>query len=54
MKKKNEKFSKKIFLIFFFFFSIIRGPESGKEKTGSPEFGHLKIYRTSGPDSMSG
>ena len=32
----------------------VKSPESGKEKTGSPESRHLKICRTSGPDVMSG
>ena len=50
LKKKIENFEIK----FLDFFSILKGPESGKEKTGSPESGHFKICRTSGPDVISG
>ena len=41
-------------LFFWFFFLLLRVRSPGRKKTGSPESGHLKICRTSGPDVMSG
>ena len=54
MKKKNWKKILKKKKKILDLFSILKGPESGKEKTGTPESGHFKICRTSGPDVMSG
>ena len=57
MKKKLKKnFEKKNFLNnFFFVFFYIKGSGVRKgKKTGSPESGHFKICRTSGPDVISG
>ena len=51
-KFKKKNLEKKIFC-FFLIFSIIKGPESRKEKKPE-ESGHLKYPRISGPDVMSG
>ena len=53
-EKKNLKKKLKILKKNFGFISILKGLESGKEKTGSPESGHFKICRASWPNVMSG
>ena len=45
---------KKKWIFFWLFFLLLRVRSPGRKKTGSPESGHLKICRTSGPDVMSG
>ena len=58
-KKKLKKFFENFFCNFFFdfffdFLLFLRVRSPGSKETGSPESGHLKICRTSGPDVMSG
>ena len=54
IKINKKKYFKQKKIFFNFFFLVLRLWSPGRKKTSSVESGHLKIYRTSDPDVMSG